>query len=87
MDIIRNYHTFLCRRHLFYDKRNMNKQQTDEYMALDIKISDAEDNIKKNSNEIWKLKNNNLSLSHGITNMKKRKYQLIGRVWIEKNGR
>ncbi len=68
----------------------MNKQQVDEFLRLDMQISQEYDAIRNNGNKQWKLKNEILKLGQESTrkekkiiDLKKQQYRLKGRAWIK----
>ena len=68
----------------------MNKQQINEFLRLDMQISQEYDTIRSNGNKQWRLKNEILKIGKESTrkekkiiDLKKQQYRLKGRVWIE----
>ena len=68
----------------------MNKQQVNEFLRLDMQISQEYDTIRNNGNKQWRLKNEILKLyqesarkEKKIIDLKKQQYRLKGRVWIK----
>lgn len=68
----------------------MNKQQIDEFLRLDMNISNEFDEIRNNGNKQFRLKNEILKLGHDsekkgkkIIELKKQQYRLKGRTFIE----
>lgn len=68
----------------------MNKQQIDEFLRLDMQISQEYDGIRSNGNKQWRLKNEIYKLGQEsarkgkkIIELKKQQYRLKGRTWIE----
>ena len=68
----------------------MNKQQIDEFLRLDMQISQEYDAIRTNGNKQWRLKNEILKIGQESTRkekkvieLKKQQYRLKGRTWVE----
>jgi len=68
----------------------MNKQQIDEFLRLDMQISQEYDAIRNNGNKQWRLRNEIFKLGQEsaskekkIIDFKKQQYRLKGRVWIK----
>ena len=68
----------------------MNKQQTDEYLRLGMKVSELYDKIRKNKNDMWKLGNQRIALGQEngrtnkeVTELTKQQHRLLGRSWID----